>query len=127
MEARLNEARANNGKLNVNGQIYTFTAADLEQIADLGHGTCGQVLKMRHIDTGFLLAVKVGCDFMIANTLSQQMRRTGNQDELKRVIMDLNVVQKCGDCPYIVECYGYLITEVCVLAHFTHSAPVPFC
>jgi hypothetical protein len=43
----------------VNGRVHAFNAGDLRQVADLGHGTCGQVLKMQHIDTGFMLAVKV--------------------------------------------------------------------
>lgn len=40
------------------------------------------------------------------------MRRTGNKEELKRVVMDLDVVLKSHDCPYIVKCYGCFINEV---------------
>ena len=27
-------------------------------------------------------------------------------------MMDLDVVTKTGDCPHIVKCYGYFITQV---------------
>lgn len=33
--------------------------SDLEQTGELGHGTCGHVVKMRHIKTGHFMAVKV--------------------------------------------------------------------
>lgn len=39
------------------------------------------------------------------------MRRTGNDEETKRITMDLDVVLKSHDCPYIVQCLGCFITE----------------
>lgn len=39
------------------------------------------------------------------------MRRTGNNEENKRIIMDIDVVLKSHDCPYIVQCLGCFITE----------------
>ena len=39
---------------------------DLDLLGDLGNGTCGHVVKMRHKQTGNVIAVK-------------QMRRTGNR------------------------------------------------
>jgi len=50
-----------------------------------GNGTCGHVVQMRHKETGSEIAVK-------------QMRRTGNSDENKRILMDLDVVLKSHDC-----------------------------
>ena len=41
----------------------------------------------------------------------QQMRRSGNPEENKRIIMDLDVVLKSHDCPYIVQCLGCFITD----------------
>ncbi|XP_030921135.1 dual specificity mitogen-activated protein kinase kinase 7, partial [Geospiza fortis] len=35
-----------------------------------------------------------------------QMRRSGNREENKRILMDLDVVLKSHDCPYIVQCFG---------------------
>ncbi len=32
---------------------------DLESLGELGHGTCGHVVKMRHRPSNFLMAVKV--------------------------------------------------------------------
>jgi len=39
------------------------------------------------------------------------MRRSGNEEEAKRIAMDLEVLLKCSSCKYIVQCYGYLIAE----------------
>lgn len=39
------------------------------------------------------------------------MRRSGNNEENKRIIMDLDVVLKSHDCPFIVKCLGCFITE----------------
>lgn len=41
----------------------------------------------------------------------QQMRRSGNREENKRITMDLEVVLKSHDCPYIVQCLGCFVTE----------------
>ncbi|CAB0002631.1 unnamed protein product [Nesidiocoris tenuis] len=41
----------------------------------------------------------------------QQMRRSGNAEENKRIAMDLEVVLKSHDCPYIVQCLGCFITQ----------------
>lgn len=40
------------------------------------------------------------------------MRRSGNCEENKRIIMDLDVVVKSHNCPYIVQCIGTFITSV---------------
>ena len=34
----------------------------MESQGELGHGTCGQVIKMRHKPTNYLMAVKVKCE-----------------------------------------------------------------
>lgn len=39
------------------------------------------------------------------------MRRTGNDEETKRITMDLDVVLKSSGCPQIVQCLGCFITE----------------
>ncbi|CAN0020129.1 unnamed protein product, partial [Bubo scandiacus] len=65
---------------------------------EIGSGTCGQVWKMRFRKTGHVIAVK-------------QMRRSGNREENKRILMDLDVVLKSHDCPYIVQCFGTFITN----------------
>lgn len=42
----------------------------------------------------------------------QKIPRIQNEEEKKRVLMDLQVVMKSHDCPYIVKCFGLLIAEV---------------
>ena len=39
------------------------------------------------------------------------MRRSGNQDENKHIINDLELLRKCVDFGNIVQCYGYFIME----------------
>lgn len=63
------------------------------------------------------------------------MRRTNNSDEEKRIIMDIDVVLKSHDCPYIVHCLGCFITEaevwICMelmatcFEKLTKNKPVP--
>ncbi|QQP48742.1 Dual specificity mitogenactivated protein kinase kinase hemipterouslike [Caligus rogercresseyi] len=53
---------------------------------------------MRHRPSGQIIAVK-------------QMRRTGDSEENKRIIMDLDVVLKSHDCEEIVLCLGAFITD----------------
>ena len=97
-ESKLQEIMKQNGILNINGQKYQTEMKDLEHLGELGNGTCGHVVKMRHKSSGVVIAVK-------------QMRRSGNAEENKRIIMDLDVVLKSHDCPYIVRCLGCFITE----------------
>lgn len=39
------------------------------------------------------------------------MRRSGNCEETKRILMDLDVVVRSHDCPYIVRCLGCFVTD----------------
>ncbi|XP_074605346.1 dual specificity mitogen-activated protein kinase kinase 7-like isoform X1 [Brevipalpus obovatus] len=87
-----------NGFIVLNEKKYKFSMNDLQFIADVGFGSCGQVVEMKHKATNTTVAVK-------------QMRRSGNEEEAKRIAMDLEVLLKCSSCIYIVQCYGYLITE----------------
>uniref|UniRef100_A0A183FYQ4 mitogen-activated protein kinase kinase n=1 Tax=Heligmosomoides polygyrus TaxID=6339 RepID=A0A183FYQ4_HELPZ len=68
----------------------------LEFLAELGHGSCGHVSKMRYDDN--VMAVK-------------SMPRSSNPVESKRIIMDLRILSRAYDCPHIVHSYGYIITE----------------
>ncbi|KAG9350489.1 hypothetical protein JZ751_026855 [Albula glossodonta] len=77
---------------------YPAEVSDLINEEEIGSGTCGQVFKVRFKKTGHVIAVK-------------QMRRTGNKDENKRILMDLDVVLKSHDCPYIIQCYGAIVTN----------------
>lgn len=114
-------------------QRYQAEINDLENLGEMGSGTCGQVWKMRFRKTGHIIAVKVSlprpssrmhlCPCSLPHTQSspldcsslQQMRRSGNKEENKRILMDLDVVLKSHDCPYIVQCFGTFITNVSTL------------
>lgn len=39
------------------------------------------------------------------------MRRTGNCEETKRITMDIDVILKSKDCPFIAKCLGCFISE----------------
>ncbi|XP_057326018.1 dual specificity mitogen-activated protein kinase kinase hemipterous-like [Microplitis mediator] len=98
VDSKLQEIMKMNGILTINGLKYQTEMKDLEHLGELGNGTCGHVVKMKHKPSGVVIAVK-------------QMRRSGNTEENKRIIMDLDVVLKSHDCPYIVQCLGCFITE----------------
>ncbi|KAG5678950.1 hypothetical protein PVAND_008569 [Polypedilum vanderplanki] len=95
-EKKLRALRTNT--LKINGINYETNIQDLEYLSELGNGTSGHVVKMKHKPSGAVIAVK-------------QMRRTGNDEETKRITMDLDVVLKSHDCPFIVQCLGCFITE----------------
>ncbi|CAG7836292.1 unnamed protein product [Allacma fusca] len=84
------------GNITIDGKVYKTDISDLEHLGELGNGTCGHVVKMLHKPSNQVIAVK-------------QMRRS--KDENKRIIMDLQVVLKSHDCPYIVNCLGCFITD----------------
>lgn len=88
----------NSGYLKLNNEIIKTSTVDFLRIRELGSGTCGTVVEMEHIPTSQRIAVK-------------QMRVTGNIDENKRIIMDLEILLKCNDCENIVSCLGYFMPE----------------
>jgi hypothetical protein len=54
------------------------------------------------------------------------MKRTDSIDESKRIFMDLDVLSKCNDCPYIVKYYGYIITFVRIMnKHLKNIFAIP--
>ncbi|XP_063695505.1 dual specificity mitogen-activated protein kinase kinase hemipterous-like [Culicoides brevitarsis] len=84
--------------LTINGQEWHSEREDMQDQGEIGYGTCGHVQKMIHLPTGTPMAVK-------------QMRRSGNDEENKRIAMDLDVVLKSHDCRYIVRCFGCFIFD----------------
>uniref|UniRef100_A0A8C7V8J0 mitogen-activated protein kinase kinase n=1 Tax=Oncorhynchus mykiss TaxID=8022 RepID=A0A8C7V8J0_ONCMY len=98
IDQKLQEIMKQTGYLKIDGQRYPAEVSDLISEGEIGSGTCGQVFKVRFKKTGHVIAVK-------------QMRRTGNKDENKRILMDLDVVLKSHDCPYIIQCYGAIVTN----------------
>ncbi|XP_046669559.1 dual specificity mitogen-activated protein kinase kinase 7-like [Homalodisca vitripennis] len=99
IDGKMKEIMQLSGILCIDGKKYhTEMTKDLEDLGELGNGTCGHVVKMLHKPSQRVIAVK-------------QMRRSGNSEENKRIIMDLDVVLKSHDCKYIVQCLGCFITE----------------
>ncbi|XP_050417278.1 dual specificity mitogen-activated protein kinase kinase 7 [Patella vulgata] len=98
IDQKYDEIMKQSGILTLDGKKVQTDINDLDSLGELGHGTCGQVNKMRHKCNKHIMAVK-------------QMRRSGNREENKRIIMDLDVVLKSHDCPYIVQCIGTFITN----------------
>lgn len=58
-ELKLKKIMRRNGILNINGQEYKTTVDNLEDLGELGNGTSGHVVKMRHRPSGTIIAVKV--------------------------------------------------------------------
>ncbi|EDO43384.1 predicted protein [Nematostella vectensis] len=98
IEKKLKEIKQQTGILKLGDKKYDFSLDDLEMSGEIGYGTCGQVCKMKHKKSGQVLAVK-------------RMARSHNKEEQKRILMDLEVVMKSHDCPYIVTCMGALISK----------------
>lgn len=98
LNARLQLVLRQNGKLRFGQKVISTDVKSFDNLGQIGFGTCGQVYKMRHRPTEAIMAVK-------------QMARTGNREENKRIMMDLEVVQKSHDCPHIVTCFGTFVTE----------------
>ncbi|XP_031575003.1 dual specificity mitogen-activated protein kinase kinase 7-like [Actinia tenebrosa] len=98
IEKKLNEINKQTGILKLGDKKYEFSLDDLDTEEEIGCGTSGQVFKMRHKKSGQVMAVK-------------KMARSHNKEEQKRVLMDLEVVMKSHDCPYIVNCIGCYISR----------------
>lgn len=121
-ENKMREIMSRHGILNIGGREYKTDLKELLDLGELGNGTSGQVVKMCHQPTGTIIAVKVSWVGGINQKsfeyysrfvlfFAQQMRRTGNIEENKRITMDIDVVLKSHDCPYIVQCLGCFIME----------------
>ncbi|XP_028821568.1 dual specificity mitogen-activated protein kinase kinase 4-like isoform X2 [Denticeps clupeoides] len=79
-------------------QHWDFTAEDLKDLGEIGRGAYGSVSKMVHTPSNQIMAVK-------------RIRSTVDEKEQKQLLMDLDVVMRSSDCPYIVQFYGALFRE----------------
>jgi len=70
----------------------------LKDLGEIGRGAYGSVNKMVHKPSGQIMAVK-------------RIRSTVDEKEQKQLLMDLDVVMRSSDCPYIVQFYGALFRE----------------
>lgn len=58
-DKKLKEIMKISGRITINNTIYRTELKDMEQIEELGNGTYGHVVKMRHKLSGQIIAVKV--------------------------------------------------------------------
>lgn len=84
--------------ITINGRNFTVEADHLVPICELGRGAYGIVEKMRHTPSETVMAVK-------------RITASINSKEQKRLLMDLDVNMRTGDCPYTVHFYGALFRE----------------
>lgn len=82
-------------KVTINDEIIELTPDNLETVCQLGRGAYGIVEKIKHIPTGYEMAVK---------------RITMNAEQ-KKQLMDMDVLHKGAGCPSIVRFYGALFAE----------------
>ncbi|XP_041941085.1 dual specificity mitogen-activated protein kinase kinase 4a isoform X7 [Alosa pseudoharengus] len=95
---RLRGSIESSGKLKISEQLCDFTAEDLKDLGEIGRGAYGSVNKMVHKPSNQIMAVK-------------RIRSTVDEKEQKQLLMDLDVVMRSSDCPYIVQFYGALFRE----------------
>ncbi|XP_063707214.1 dual specificity mitogen-activated protein kinase kinase 6 [Culicoides brevitarsis] len=84
--------------ITIGDRTFVVEADHLEKICDLGRGAYGIVEKMRHRETGTVMAVK-------------RITSTINTQEQKRLLMDLDISMRASDCPNTVQFYGALFRE----------------
>lgn len=96
LKEKFDQVMEQHGILNINGEDVKVDKEDLEDLGEIGFGTCGHVYKMRHKATGTVMAVK-------------QMPRNNNEEEIKRIAMDLEVVLNSRKSEFIVHCLGCFI------------------
>lgn len=58
-ERKLKEIMQISGNLTINGVLYKTDIKDMEDLEELGNGTCGHVVKMKHKPSRHIIAVKV--------------------------------------------------------------------
>ncbi|KAK6643076.1 Dual specificity mitogen-activated protein kinase kinase 4 [Polyplax serrata] len=95
----LSQSMQSSGRLEVSpDSVYDFTSDDLQDLGEIGRGAFGTVNKMIHRKSNTVMAVK-------------RIRSTIDEKEQKILLMDLDVVMKSNDCPFIVKFYGALFKE----------------
>jgi len=99
------KAAHSTGKLKFDGVETDFVAEDLTDLGEIGRGNFGTVNKMTFSkagasssSSGKVMAVK-------------RIRSTVDEKEQKQLLMDLEVVMKSSDCPFIVTFYGAIFQE----------------
>ncbi|XP_015215390.1 dual specificity mitogen-activated protein kinase kinase 3 isoform X1 [Lepisosteus oculatus] len=84
--------------ITIGDKNFEVQADDLVPLSELGRGAYGVVERVRHAQSGTIMAVK-------------RIRATVNSQEQKRLLMDLDISMRTVDCPYTVTFYGALFRE----------------
>lgn len=84
--------------ITIGEKTFVVEADDLETICILGRGAYGIVDKVRHKQSGTIMAVK-------------RITATVNTQEQKRLVMDLDISMRSSACQYTVQFYGALFRE----------------
>lgn len=59
IQNKLQKIASGSGQLTIDGKKLETHTSDLQELGELGNGTSGQVIKMRHISSNTYIAVKV--------------------------------------------------------------------
>ncbi|KAJ8347203.1 hypothetical protein SKAU_G00286040 [Synaphobranchus kaupii] len=84
--------------ITIGDRNFEVQADDLVSLSELGRGAYGVVERVRHAQSGTIMAVK-------------RIRATVNIQEQKGLLMDLDISMRTVDCPYTVTFYGALFRE----------------
>lgn len=95
---KISPSMQSSGKLQFGDEVFEFTSEDLQDLGEIGRGGFGTVNKMEHRKSKHVLAVK-------------RIRSTVDEKNQKQLLMDLEVVMKSNECPFIVQFYGALFKE----------------
>ncbi|KAL5494460.1 hypothetical protein EMCRGX_G015796 [Ephydatia muelleri] len=93
--AELEEMKRRMGLLTFHDKAYELTFTELDEMKKIGNGICGEVYRCRHKKSDTVIAAK-------------KMVWVDNQEERKRILMDLKVMTT-HRCPYIVQYYGSVL------------------
>ncbi|XP_006814685.1 dual specificity mitogen-activated protein kinase kinase 6-like [Saccoglossus kowalevskii] len=88
----------NKASITVEGKNFLVRADDLKPICELGRGAYGVVEKVKHEQSGTVMAVK-------------RIRAQVNSKEDKRIVMDMDVAMRSSLCPFTVTFYGAMFQE----------------
>lgn len=122
--------------ITIDEKTFVVEADDLETLCVLGRGAYGVVDKMRHKQSGTIMAVKVRIAYILRfmfprldskNSITlreetkkkkytyrsylQRITATVNTQEQKRLLMDLDISMRSSACSYTVQFYGALFRE----------------
>ena len=95
--------------------MYTCGNDDLQDTGSIGEGHFGVVSKMYHASAQHIMAVKVTCFVSLSHTHTLSLSQKIPMKDLRTSggnVLELDVIKKAKECPFIVHFYGCLLREV---------------